>query len=77
MSKQWLLKPPTDRIAEAARAWNVPSLVARVMLGRGHQIQVPAEGLLDPAMSDLISPDKLPGVEAACDRIQIAFQTQA
>lgn len=66
MSKDWIIKPPHPDLKQSAATWNVPSLLAQLLLNRGVASAEQARVFLNPKLSALSPPETLPGaVDAA------------
>jgi single-stranded-DNA-specific exonuclease len=74
MAKRWRIHPhDPDRIAGLARAAGIPAVVAQLMVCRGITDPQAARTFLDPKLSALRDPDRLPGCAAAADLIHRAI----
>ena len=73
INRQWVIKPPSHAAAGLARQLKVSDLLAQVLVNRGLGAADTAAGFLRPRLSDLIPPDRMPGVEAAVRRLKQAL----
>jgi single-stranded-DNA-specific exonuclease len=74
--KQWVIHPPDDRSLQLAESLNVSSLVAQVLINRGI-IDAHAAGVfLSPKLTELIEPEKMPGIDSAVRRVKQAIQNK-
>ncbi|MDD5459777.1 MAG: DHH family phosphoesterase, partial [Phycisphaerae bacterium] len=71
--KQWVVRPQDGRCADFAKSLGVSPLVAQVLLNR--QISDADSGamFLNPKLTDLISPELMPGIAGAVARIKKAI----
>ena len=73
MVKRWSFYPhDRDAIRDLERRANVPAVLAQMLLCRGLADPEQAREFLDPKLSQLRSPDQLPGVNRATDHISRA-----
>ncbi len=77
MAKDWLIPPVTPEIETAGRRWNVPPLLAQLLVNRGHSPDQPAADFLSPQLKDLHPPHRLPGIDGAVEAIWAAIQSRA
>ena len=76
MSKQWLLPAPSPERNEAARRWQVPPLVAQILINRGLTPDQPTSAFCVPQLKDLHSPHDLPGTAQAASLIVDAVRSR-
>lgn len=75
MAKRWRIHPhDSERIAQLARAADVPPVVAQLLLCRGITGPSEAQSFLTPKLTGLRPPEELPGVVAATEPIWRAIQ---
>jgi single-stranded-DNA-specific exonuclease len=71
--KQWVIHPPDDRSAPLARSLKVSPLLAQVLINRGivdaHTVSI----FLRPKLTELIEPERMPGIDAAVRRLKQAI----
>ena len=72
VGKDWIIQPIRNECAEAAVKWNVPPLVAQILLNRGVSSPAEAKSFLQPQLTDLHPPEALPGVVRAAEMIHQA-----
>jgi single-stranded-DNA-specific exonuclease len=63
--KDWIIAPPWDGCAAAAREWNVRPVVAQLLFNRRVACASDAAMFLSPQLAGLHRPDELPGARAA------------
>ncbi|MHC4460158.1 MAG: single-stranded-DNA-specific exonuclease RecJ [Planctomycetota bacterium] len=75
-NREWVIQPPDHRCAQLAKSLKVSPLLAQVLLNRG--IIDPRAGavFLRPKLTELISPEQMPGVEAAVRRLKNAIRNK-
>jgi single-stranded-DNA-specific exonuclease len=71
--KIWVITPPDVRSSQLAKSLNVSPLVAQLLINRGVTDVQSGSAFLRPKLSDLISPELLPGVIPAAKRIKQAL----
>jgi len=71
MQRQWVLPPATDPLASGRllRQLEVPSFLASLLVRRGFSDPEAADGYLNPKLRSLGSPELLPGIASAADRV--------
>jgi single-stranded-DNA-specific exonuclease len=70
MSKRWRIHPHDPaRIAALQHAAGIPAVVAELLVCRGVSDPAAARDFLDPKLSALREPERLPGCSAAAERI--------
>lgn len=74
MDKQWIIAAQPPDIAAASSRWEVPPLVAHLLLNRGLSPRDSAAGFLEPRLKELHPPSLLPGALTAADRIAEAVR---
>jgi len=73
-NKQWAIKPVCDRSAELARSLKVSPLLAQVLINRGITCTETGIRFLQPRLTDLIAPEKMPGIEKAVEKLKKAIK---
>jgi len=68
--KQWLIQPADERCAHLARSLKISPLLAQVLINRGVTDARSGAVFLNPKLTDLISPEQMPGVSAAVHQIK-------
>jgi single-stranded-DNA-specific exonuclease len=71
--KQWVIHPPDDRSDHLARSLKVSPLLAQVLINRGITDTHTADVFLRPKLTELIEPERMPGIEAAVRRLKQAI----
>lgn len=71
--KQWQIRPADDRREELAKKLRVSPLLAQLLINRGLTDAPAAAAFLRPRLSELISPERLPGIDDALARIKRAI----
>lgn len=71
--KTWIITPPDARAEQLAKSLKVSPLVAQLLINRGVADTQSASAFLRPKLTDLISPELLPGVKTAAQRIREAL----
>jgi single-stranded-DNA-specific exonuclease len=71
--KTWIITPPDPRAEGLAKSLKVSPLVAQLLINRGNADIESASAFLRPKLADLISPELLPGVKPAAQRIRQAL----
>jgi single-stranded-DNA-specific exonuclease len=74
--KEWIVKPPKEGCEELARALKVSSLIAQVLMNRGIITSEQVNSFLRPKLTELIEPEKMPGVKSAVERIKAALKNR-
>jgi len=74
LKRQWVVRSPDGRAAELARSLNVSPLLGQVLINRGVTAEQDGRAFLRPKLTDLIPPERMPGVEAAVTRIKEALE---
>ncbi len=70
MAKRWHIRShDPDRIASLRQAIGVPDVVAQLLICRGIHDPARARAFLEPKLTDLYEPDRLPGCRRAAERI--------
>ena len=71
--KQWAVRPPDDRSAELAKSLKVSPLVAQVLINRQITDAQTGAHFLTPKLTDLIEPERMPGIAPAVQRLKQAI----
>ena len=74
--KQWVITPPDDRADSLAKSLRVSPLLAQVLINRQIYEADTADSFLKPKLTDLISPEQMPGSKEAVSRIKQAIQSK-
>ncbi len=70
--KTWVISPADPRADQLAKSLKVSPLLAQLLINRGVTDPQSGSAFLRPKLTDLISPELLPGVRDAAKRIQLA-----
>jgi single-stranded-DNA-specific exonuclease len=70
--KTWVISPPDQRADQLAKSLKVSPLLAQLLINRGVTDPQSGSAFLRPKLTDLISPELLPGVRDAAQRIKQA-----
>ena len=70
--KIWVISPPDQRADQLAKSLKVSPLLAQLLINRGVTDPQSGSAFLRPKLTDLISPELLPGVRDAAQRIKLA-----
>ena len=71
--KQWAVRPQDDRSADLAKSLKVSPLVAQVLINRQITDAQTGSHFLTPKLTDLIEPERMPGIEPAVQRLKQAI----
>jgi len=71
---QWIVRGADERAEELARSLKVAPLVAQVLINRGITEAQTGSVFLQPKLTELIRPDRMPGVEPAVARLRDAIE---
>jgi len=71
--KQWVIHPPDDRSAQLANSLKVSPLLAQVLINRGIIDTLTAGVFLSPKLTELIEPERMPGIDIAVRRLKQAI----
>jgi single-stranded-DNA-specific exonuclease len=74
--KQWVVQPVDERSAQLARSLKVSPLLAQVLINRGITDIRTGSAFLKPKLTQLISPEQMPGVKTAVHRISQAIKNK-
>lgn len=74
MVSRWTISPPVEGLDGIAARWNVPPLVARLLMNRGVSPDEPVDAFLAPQLRDLDLPDRLTGATAAARHVVEAIR---
>lgn len=72
--KQWHIFPAAANTADLIADLKIPPLLAQILFNRQIKTVEEAKTFLNPKLSDLIEPERMPGIEAAVDRIEKAVK---
>jgi single-stranded-DNA-specific exonuclease len=73
VEKTWVITAPDPRAEGLAKSLKVSPLLGQLLINRGNTDIESASAFLRPKLTDLISPELLPGVRAAAERIKDAL----
>jgi len=71
--KTWVVTSPDSRASQFAKSLKVSPLLAQLLINRGVTDPQSGSAFLRPKLTDLISPELLPGVKSAAQRIRLAL----
>ena len=71
--RQWVIEPPDERRRQLAKSLKVSPLLAQVLINRGITGSEEASVFLNPKLTGLIDPSRMPGIEPAVRRIKQAI----
>ncbi|MBM3857802.1 MAG: single-stranded-DNA-specific exonuclease RecJ [Verrucomicrobia bacterium] len=76
MQKKWVLPPEVDSklVARLADGLELPLPLAEVLVRRGYETVEAARNFLEPRLANLEAPEKIPGMNAAVERLQQAIE---
>jgi single-stranded-DNA-specific exonuclease len=74
LTRQWVIRPLDSRRDRLAHCLKISPVVAQVLINRGIIDIRQASEFLRPRLSDLIAPQRMPGVEKAVRRIKEAVE---
>ncbi len=74
--KQWVIQPADKRRAQLAKSLKVSPLLAQVLINRGVTDARAGGVFLRPKLTELISPERMPGVETAVRRVKQAIRNK-
>jgi single-stranded-DNA-specific exonuclease len=74
--KRWVIHPVDSRSTQLARSLKVSPLLAQVLINRGVTDIQTGSVFLRPKLTELISPQSMPGIEPAVQRIKHAIKTK-
>jgi single-stranded-DNA-specific exonuclease len=72
--KEWQILPQREDASVLAAALRVSHIVAKVLINRGVTNAEDGAKFLNPKLTDLIEPERMPGVVAAADRLYKAIK---
>jgi len=72
--KQWVIRPPHPKAGEIARSLKVSPLLAQLLINRGITDAHSGAVFLRPKLTELISPELMPGIKPAVSRIKQAVK---
>ena len=75
-NNQWVIRPADDRVGTFAQALKVSPLVAQVLINRGITETPEGSVFLRPKLTELIRPDRMPGIGPAVDRLTHAIKNK-
>jgi len=71
--RQWVIEPADECCERLAKSLKVSPLLAQVLINRGITDSEEASVFLRPKLTELIDPSRMPGIEAAVQRIKQAI----
>jgi len=71
---QWVVRDADDRAEELARSLKIAPLVAQVLINRGITEAQAGSVFMQPKLTELIRPDRMPGIEPAVTRLRDAIE---
>jgi single-stranded-DNA-specific exonuclease len=71
---QWVIPPADERVEQLAQALRIAPLVAQVLVNRGITEASVGSGFLQPKLTELIRPVRMPGIEPAVARLKEAVE---
>ena len=74
--KQWIIQSADDRSIQLAKSLKVSSLLAQVLINRGIIDARDGSVFLRPKLTELIGPEKMPGIDAAVLRTKKAVKNR-
>ena len=74
--KQWVIAPPDPQAAHLAKSLKVSPLLAQVLINRRVTDVDTGSTFLRPKLTDLISPELMPGAKPAVERIKQAIKNK-
>jgi len=77
MAKEWVISVPAADLSAAVRRWQVPAVVAQLLLNRGLSADQPAGAFLTPQLKDLYPPARLSGATEAAAKIVDAIRSKS
>jgi single-stranded-DNA-specific exonuclease len=75
-NREWVIQPPDHRCAQLAKSLKVSPLLAQVLINRGVTDAHAGAVFLRPKLTELIQPEKMPGVEIAVRRVKQAIRNK-
>ncbi len=73
-SREWVIRPPDHRCAQLAKSLRVSPLLAQVLINRGVTDAHAGAVFIRPKLTELITPEQMPGVETAVRRVKHAIR---
>ncbi len=70
---EWVISPADDRVGSLSQALKISPIVAQVLINRGITETTDGGIFLRPKLTELIRPDRMPGIEPAIQRIRQAI----
>lgn len=74
--KRWVIQPADSRSTQLAKSLKVSPLLAQVLINRGISDVQDGSIFLRPKLTQLISPQLMPGIEPAVQRVKHAIKTK-
>lgn len=74
--KEWIIRQPDNGCQELARSLKVSPLIAQVLINRGINNSEQGSIFLKPKLTELIEPERMPGIKPAVERIKAALKNR-
>jgi single-stranded-DNA-specific exonuclease len=74
--KRWVIRPPDERSVQLAKSLRVTPLIAQVLINRAMTDAQSGLVFLRPKLTELISPEQMPGMEPAVRRLKQAIENK-
>ncbi len=75
-SREWVIHPSDDRSIHLAKSLNISPLLAQVLINRTVTDTRAGAIFLRPKLTELVSPERMPGIEAAVCRLKQAIENK-
>ncbi len=75
-ARYWVVRPKDARRDQLAKKLSISPLLAQVLINRGVTDFADASAFLRPKLTELIAPERMPGIEAAVARIKHALRNR-
>ncbi|MBN2180411.1 MAG: single-stranded-DNA-specific exonuclease RecJ, partial [Sedimentisphaerales bacterium] len=73
-NKQWVIRPSDERSGQLAKSLKVSNLLAQLLINRDIIDARQANVFLQPKLTELIEPDRMPGIKPAVVRLKSAVR---
>ncbi|MCK5473319.1 MAG: single-stranded-DNA-specific exonuclease RecJ [Planctomycetes bacterium] len=74
--KEWIIQPWSNETPQLAKSLKVSPLLAQVLINRGINDTKAGSIFLRPKLTALISPEEMPGIQVAVDRVKQAIKAE-
>jgi len=74
--KQWVIQPADERCSQLAKSLKVSPLLAQVLINRGITDAQAGAVFLRPKLTELTSPEQMPGIKTAVSRVKKAIRNR-